>query len=115
MLCALRAQIELGNFSGAGMDYAEVIEHTLSPRLLTAVTHEAVSMQHQSLFNMDSQEAKESFLTLIKSFPLHRATIFDVTVSKITYFWMIVYDFLNKISISRHVDVMIQHQSVKCN
>lgn len=81
MLCALRAQIELGNFSGLGMDYAEVIEHTLSPRLLTAVTHDSVAMQHQSLFNMDPQAAKESFLTLIKSFPLHRATIFDVTVS----------------------------------
>ncbi|RXG53095.1 Myosin-I heavy chain [Armadillidium vulgare] len=81
MLCALRAQIELGNFSGLGMDYAEVIEHTLSPRLLTAVTHDSVAMQHQSLFNMDPQAAKESFLTLIKSFPLHRATIFDVTQS----------------------------------
>lgn len=81
MLCALRAQIELGNFIGANMDYGEVIAHTLSPRLLSSVTHEAVAMHHQSLFNMDSQEAKQAFLNLIKSWPLHRATIFDVTVS----------------------------------
>lgn len=80
MLCSLRAQIELGNFTGANMDYGEVIAHTLSPRLLTCVTHESVAMHHQSLFNMDSQEAKQAFLNLIKSWPLHRATIFDVTV-----------------------------------
>lgn len=80
MLCSLRAQIELGNFT-ANMDYGEVIAHTLSPRLLTSVTHESVAMHHQSLFNMDSQEAKQAFLNLIKSWPLHRATIFDVTVS----------------------------------
>ncbi|XP_045616185.1 unconventional myosin-VIIa isoform X2 [Procambarus clarkii] len=81
MLCSLRAQIELGNFTGANMDYGEVIAHTLSPRLLSNVTHEAVAMHHQSLFNMDSQEAKQAFLNLIKSWPLHRATIFDVTQS----------------------------------
>lgn len=81
MLCALRAQIELGNFTGAHMDYGEVIAHTLSPRLLNNVTHDAVAMHHQGLFNMDPQEAKQAFLNLIKSWPLHRATIFDVTVS----------------------------------
>ncbi|XP_071518394.1 unconventional myosin-VIIa [Panulirus ornatus] len=80
MLCSLRAQIELGNFT-TNMDYGEVIAHTLSPRLLTNVTHDAVAMHHQSLFNMDSQEAKQAFLNLIKSWPLHRATIFDVTQS----------------------------------
>lgn len=83
MLCALRAQIELGNFTGAHMDYGEVIAHTLSPRLLNNVTHDAVAMHHQGLFNMDPQEAKQAFLNLIKSWPLHRATIFDVTVSLI--------------------------------
>lgn len=88
MLCALRAQIELGNFIGANMDYGEVIAHTLSPRLLSSVTHEAVAMHHQSLFNMDSQEAKQAFLNLIKSWPLHRATIFDVTVSCAFYYFV---------------------------
>ncbi|KAK3878502.1 hypothetical protein Pcinc_016873 [Petrolisthes cinctipes] len=81
MLCSLRAQIELGNFTGAHMDYGEVIAHTLSPRLLNNVTHDAVAMHHQGLFNMDPQEAKQAFLNLIKSWPLHRATIFDVTQS----------------------------------
>ena len=81
MLCALRAQIELGNYTGVGTDYGEVIGHTLSPRLLSVVTHEAVSMHHQSLFNMDPLEAKQAFLNLIKSWPLYRATIFDVTQS----------------------------------
>ena len=81
MLCALRAQIELGNYVGVGMDYGEVVAHTLSPRLLSAVTHDAVAMHHQSLFNMDPQEAKQAFLNLIKSWPLHKSTIFDVTVS----------------------------------
>ena len=81
--------------SGGGTDYGEVIGHTLSPRLLSVVTHEAVALHHQSLLHMESAEAKRAFLNLIRSWPLHRATIFDVTQS-FTSNWakVIIYDVL---------------------
>ncbi|KAL1129897.1 hypothetical protein AAG570_012841 [Ranatra chinensis] len=81
MLAALQAQVELGDCPENSIDYRTIASHCLPPRLVPTVPHEGITLHHQSLRGMTSPEAKKAFLNLIRSWPLHRATIFDVMQS----------------------------------
>lgn len=81
MLTALQSQLELGDCSENLNDYRGIASHCLPPRYVPNIPHEAVAMHHQSLRGMTPAEAKKAFLNLIQSWPLHRATIFDVMQS----------------------------------
>ena len=81
MLAALQAQVELGDCPDGNIDYRTTASHCLPARLVPIVPHEGITLHHQSLRGMTSPEAKKAFLNLIRSWPLHRATIFDVMVS----------------------------------
>lgn len=81
MLTSLQAQLELGDCEEAANDYRPIASHCLPPRYVPNLPSEAVAMHHQSLRGMTSPEAKKAFLNLIQSWPLHRATIFDVMQS----------------------------------
>lgn len=81
MLTALQAQLELRDCGEVLNDYRAIAGHCLPPRYVPNIPHEAVAMHHQSLKGMTPAEAKKAFLNLIQSWPLHKATIFDVMVS----------------------------------
>lgn len=83
MLTALQAQLELGDCENAvsDYDYRTISSHCLPPRLVPILCIEGVLQHHQSLRGMTPPEAKKAFLNLIQSWPLHRATIFDVMQS----------------------------------
>jgi len=84
MLVALQAQVELGDYrsSSAGEfpDYCHVSAHCLPTRVAASVSHEAVARHHQSLVGTPPLQAKQAVLNLLQSWPLHRASIFDVQV-----------------------------------
>lgn len=82
MLTALQGQLETSDCGEVIRDYRVIASHCLPPRFVPNIPHEAVAMHHQSLRGMLPAEAKKSFLNLIQSWPLHRATIFDVMVSE---------------------------------
>lgn len=82
MLCALKAQIDLGDFDQNGSpstDYRQHMASCLPPRLVQVISPEAVVTQHQTMRGIDAESAKQSFFNLIQSWPLHRSTIFEVT------------------------------------
>lgn len=82
MLCALKAQIELGDYNDQhAVNYGAHMATVLPLRLLSSVSPNDVISQHQSMRGMDTEMAKNSFFNLIKSWPLCRATIFDVQQS----------------------------------
>lgn len=85
MLTALQAQVELGDSCEVNLDTNHTIQtiasHCLPPRFVPNIPNEGVAMHHQSLRGMPQSEAKQSFLNLIQSWPLHKATIFDVMQS----------------------------------
>lgn len=81
MLTALQAQVEVGDYNDSPVDYRPIGAHCLPTRLVPNVPQEGTIIHHQSLRGMPSAEAKKAFLNLIRSWPLHRATIFDVMVS----------------------------------
>lgn len=78
MLTSLQGQLEMGDCTEVLQDYRPIATHCLPPRYVPNIPHGAVAMHHQSLRGMTPADAKKSFLNLIQSWPLHRATIFDV-------------------------------------
>jgi FERM central domain len=93
MLTAIQAQVELGDcpdprpeLEDSGLlDYTEVAAHCLPPLMAQNVLNDCVAMHHQSLRGMTATESKKAFLNVIQSWPLHRATIFDVMVISISF------------------------------
>lgn len=83
MLTALQAQLELGDLMETVHDYRPIACHCLPARMVPSLPQEGVAMHHQSLRGMTPSEAKQAFLNLIQSWPLHKATIFDVMVRTI--------------------------------
>lgn len=83
MFTALQAQVELGDCQDIPNhpDLRTIANHCLPSRIVPNVPIEAVVQHHQSLRGMTPFEAKKSFLNLIQSWPLHKATIFDVMQS----------------------------------
>uniref|UniRef100_A0A182IIZ7 Myosin motor domain-containing protein n=1 Tax=Anopheles atroparvus TaxID=41427 RepID=A0A182IIZ7_ANOAO len=81
MLTALQGQLELGDCSEVVQDYRPTAAHCLPPRFVPNIPRDSVAMHHQSLRGTTPAEAKKSFLNLIQSWPLHKATIFDVMQS----------------------------------
>lgn len=79
MLCALKAQLELGDYDENLTNYRQNILQCLPPRLMLQISPETVVTQHQSMKGIDADTAKQSFFNLIQSWPLYRSTLFEVT------------------------------------
>lgn len=83
MLSALQAQVELSDCEDhiTVQEYQSIAGHCLPSRLVPNLCLDGVVQHHQSCRGMSPPEAKKAFLNLIQSWPLHRATIFDVMQS----------------------------------
>lgn len=83
MLTALQAQLELGDCQDVfgNQDYRAIAGHCLPTRMVSGVSIEGIVQHHQTVRGMTLPEAKKAFLNLIQSWPLHKATIFDVMQS----------------------------------
>ncbi|KAJ8673469.1 hypothetical protein QAD02_004731 [Eretmocerus hayati] len=83
MLSALQAQLELGDCEDhlTVLEYQSIAGHCLPARLVPNLCLDGVVQHHQSCRGMTQPEAKKAFLNLIQSWPLHKATIFDVMQS----------------------------------
>ena len=98
LLVAIRAQIEYGDSdtllhnsssvssasdrsSNVSLDdsvYADLLSNTLPERLATRISVPELRSQHQIQSGMDPNQAKAAFFNLIQSWPLNRATVFEV-------------------------------------
>ncbi|CAL1270295.1 unnamed protein product [Larinioides sclopetarius] len=81
MLCALKAQLDVGDCQQGTLDYKRVMCECLPPRIMSQISPEAVETQHRILAGMDVDQSKAGFLMLVQSWPLYRATIFEVMQS----------------------------------
>lgn len=61
--------------------FRKVMAQCLPMRLLKQISADHVVTQHQVLAGMNVQESKRAFLALLQAWPLHLATIFEVTQS----------------------------------
>ncbi|XP_026333390.1 myosin-I heavy chain [Hyposmocoma kahamanoa] len=82
MLAALHAQVVSGDCLGGGEECAMLAGGVVPPRLAApALPAPAVRLHHMSLRGTPPLGAMQRALTLANSWPLARATIFDVTQS----------------------------------
>lgn len=82
MLAALHAQVVNGECLGGGEECAAAASAVLPARLAQpALPAPAVRLHHLALRGTDPHSAMQRALTLASSWPLTRATIFDVMVS----------------------------------
>lgn len=96
LLVALRAQIEYGdsehpNIGGSSLNgdrsstaslddsaYVYLLSTTLPERLTVRISVAELRSQHQAQSGLEAGQAKMAFFNLIQSWPLHRATVFEV-------------------------------------
>ncbi|XP_064073891.1 myosin-I heavy chain [Vanessa tameamea] len=82
MLAALHAQVVKGDCLGGGEECSAAAGAVLPPRLATpALPAPAVRLHHLALRGTEPHAAMQRALTLASSWPLTRATIFDVMQS----------------------------------
>ncbi|XP_028166875.1 myosin-I heavy chain [Ostrinia furnacalis] len=81
MLAALHAQVVSGDCMGGGEECSVAAGAVLPPRLAPALPAPAVRLHHLALRGTDAHAAMQRALTLAASWPLARATIFDVMQS----------------------------------
>lgn len=84
MLAALHAQVVKGDCLGGGEECAAAAGAVLPPRAGGALPAPAVRLHHLALRGTEPHAAMQRALTLASSWPLTRATIFDVMVSETT-------------------------------